>query len=92
MTSIAIHTAEPGRRTSELTGVQIAVLFFVLILLTSIPVWTHPLPPLSDYVNHLSRMHVIAALERDPLLAKFYQVNWQIVPNLAMDLIVPVIG
>ncbi|MDB5599655.1 MAG: hypothetical protein JWN71_1699 [Xanthobacteraceae bacterium] len=92
MTSVAIQTAEPRRRTSELTGVQIAVLFFVLTLLTSIPVWTHPLPPLSDYVNHLSRMHVIAALERDPLLARFYQVNWQIVPNLAMDLIVPVIG
>jgi hypothetical protein len=49
----------------------------------------HPLPPISDYINHLSRMHVIAALGRDSDLARFYEVNWQIIPNLMMDMIVP---
>jgi len=28
-------------------------------------IWTHPLPPLSDYVNHLARMHVIATLAKN---------------------------
>src|SRR5262245_15603866 len=53
------------------------------------PIWTSPLPPLSDYVNHLARMHVIATIDKDPDLARFYEVDWQIIPNLMMDLTVP---
>ena len=68
---------------------QIAVLFAAFTLLISIPIWTHPLPPLSDYVNHLARMHVIATLSKNPLLARFYEIDWQVIPNLTMDLIVP---
>ncbi|HME29126.1 MAG TPA: hypothetical protein VKE53_04600 [Pseudolabrys sp.] len=60
-----------------------------LILLISIPIWTHPLPPLSDYVNHLARMQVIAELSRDHPIAKFYELHWQVIPNLAMDIVVP---
>jgi hypothetical protein len=77
---------------SAFSGAQIGVLACVLLLLISIPIWTFPVPPLSDYVNHLSRMHVIANLKSDPRLAEFYEVNWEIIPNLMMDLIVPVIG
>jgi hypothetical protein len=77
------------RRASEFTGAQIVVMFFLFLLLISVPVWTHPLPPLSDYVNHLARMHVIATVERNANLAKFYQIDWQIIPNLTMDLVVP---
>jgi hypothetical protein len=79
----------PRTRTSGFTGPQIGVLFAALILLLSVPIWTHRLPPLSDYVNHLARMHVLATLAKNPLLANFYEINWQIVPNLTMDLIVP---
>src|SRR5471032_3501237 len=68
---------------------QVAVLFAALTLLISIPIWTHPLPPLSDYVNHLARMQVIATLSTNPLLSSFYEINWQVIPNLTMDLIVP---
>lgn len=77
------------RRASEFTGAQILVMFCVFLLLISIPVWTHQLPPLSDYVNHLARMHVIAVIDKNPSLAKFYQIDWQIIPNLTMDLVVP---
>ncbi|MGZ3312215.1 MAG: hypothetical protein ACXU8R_27240, partial [Xanthobacteraceae bacterium] len=38
-----------------------------------------------------SRMHVIATIRSDPDLARFYQVEWQVIPNLMMDLIVPVL-
>jgi len=71
---------------------QIAVLFAALILLISIPIWTHPLPPLSDYINHLARMHVIATLAKNPQLASFYEIDWQVIPNLTMDLIVPLLA
>jgi hypothetical protein len=77
------------RRVSDFSGIQLLILFCAFTLLISIPVWTHPLPPLSDYINHLARMHVIATIGKDPNLAQFYEVNWQIIPNLTMDLVVP---
>ena len=89
---IVSNLSVPRPRKAEFSPPQIAVLFAALILLISIPIWTHPLPPLSDYVNHLARMHVIATLAKNPQLAGFYEVNWQIIPNLTMDLIVPLLA
>ncbi|HWL73073.1 MAG TPA: hypothetical protein VNQ74_04300, partial [Burkholderiaceae bacterium] len=77
------------RRASAFTGAQVLVMFLVFLLLISVPVWTHLLPPLSDYVNHLARMHVIATIDKNSSLAKFYQIDWAIIPNLTMDLVVP---
>ena len=77
---------------SDFPAPQIAVLFLALLLLTTIPVWTHPLPPLADYVNHLARMHVIATIDRDANLSRYYEIDWQIIPNLMMDLVVPVVA
>jgi hypothetical protein len=79
-------------RSHGFSAPQIGVLFVAFTLLISIPVWTHPLPPLSDYVNHLARMHVIATLAKNPLLAQYYDIDWQVIPNLTMDLIVPLLG
>src|SRR5262245_44246854 len=73
------------------SGVRIASLFAVLSAIASIPILLYPWPPLGDYINHLSRMHVIATINRDPDLALFYEVQWQVIPNLMMDLIVPVL-
>jgi hypothetical protein len=84
--------ATPRSRTVGFSGPQIAGLAAVFTLLISIPIWTHPLPPLSDYINHLARMQVIATLSKNPLLAHFYEIDWQIVPNLTMDLIVPLMA
>src|SRR5262249_19925641 len=47
------------------------------------------LPPLGDYLNHLARMYVITQIDTDPVLARMYEVQWGVVPNLAMDLLVP---
>jgi hypothetical protein len=65
------------------------VFFILFAAVAAIPILLHPLPPISDYINHLSRMHVLASLGRDSDLSRFYQVNWQIIPNLMMDMIVP---
>jgi hypothetical protein len=78
-----------SRGVAAFTLSQIAVLFALLFLIASIPVLTTPLPPLSDYINHLSRMQVIGAGEADENLARFYKIEWQIIPNLIMDLVVP---
>ena len=76
-------------RTVDFTNRQIAGLFVALTVITAIPVILYPWPPLADYINHLSRMHIIATMGSDPDLSKFYDVNWQIIPNLMMDMIVP---
>jgi hypothetical protein len=76
-------------RPVDFTDRQIAGLFVVLAVITVIPVLLYPWPPLADYINHLSRMHIIATMSSDPDLSKFYDVNWQIIPNLMMDMIVP---
>ena len=82
----------PRPRTHGFSAPQIGVLFAAFTLLISIPIWTHPLPPLSDYVNHLARMDVIATLSKNPTLARFYEIDWQVIPNLTMDLIVPLLA
>jgi hypothetical protein len=69
----------------------IAVLFAVLTAMASIPIATHPLPPLADYINHLSRTYVIDAVGADADLARFYTVDWQLIPNLMIDLVVPLL-
>jgi hypothetical protein len=87
--SILTENGTRPRRTAEFSGAQVAVLFAALALVASIPIITHPLPPLSDYVNHLARMHVIASIRHDADLSRFYEIDWQIIPNLMMDLVVP---
>lgn len=82
----------PRFRTHGFSPPQIGAIFAALTLLISIPIWTHPLPPLSDYVNHLARMQVLATLSTNPLLANFYQIEWQVIPNLTMDVIVPLLA
>ena len=89
MRSFDVYTRPLRRSTDLFSGPQTAVLFVVLALVASIPLITHPLPPLADYVNHLARMHVIAAMGKDVDLTRFYEIDWQIVPNLMMDIVVP---
>jgi hypothetical protein len=83
--------ARLAARAGHFSAGQIAALFAVLAAIAAAPILLHPWPPLGDYINHLARMHVIATIGNDPDLARFYQVEWQVIPNLMMDLIVPVL-
>ncbi|MDR3462281.1 MAG: hypothetical protein P4L76_08200 [Beijerinckiaceae bacterium] len=76
----------------EWTAVQGVAVFLVFLLISIIPLLTHPLPPLEDYANHVSRMYVIADGGRTPALAKYYEIDWELLPNLMMDLVVPQIA
>jgi hypothetical protein len=76
---------------TDCTPLQVAALFGLIVAISCVPIVLHPLPPLTDYINHLSRMHVIATVSTNPDLARFYELDWQVVPNLMMDLIVPLI-
>ena len=87
-----LPSAFTRRRPLAFSGLNIAVLTGLLLLVVSIPIWTIPVPPLSDFVNHLARMHVIAALGHDANLSRFYEADWAPIPNLMMDVIVPILA
>lgn len=77
------------RPAHDLSGWAIALLFVLLAGIAAIPIFSYQLPPMTDYVNHLSRMHVIATVKSDPFLSRFYDIEWALIPNLMMDMIVP---
>ena len=87
--AVELPAANQNQRSGDLSFGKLAGLFVLLLAITSIPVVLHPWPPMSDYVNHLARMQVIATIKSDPDLARFYEIDWQIIPNLMMDLVVP---
>ena len=87
--AVEFPIADQDQRSSGYSFGVVAALFILLLAITSIPIVLHPWPPMSDYINHLARMQVIANINSDPDLARFYEIDWQVIPNLMMDLIVP---
>src|SRR5437868_6508824 len=59
----------------------------VLLAFYSVPLFSTVLPPLFDYPNHLARFAVLAAGG-----SEFYEVRWAPLPNLAGDVIVPLLA
>jgi hypothetical protein len=54
-----------------------------------IPLFTVEIPPLLDYPNHLARMFVLAHGADDGFLSQVYEQHWSIIPNIAIDAIMP---
>ncbi|MBV8753599.1 MAG: hypothetical protein JO328_12145 [Hyphomicrobiales bacterium] len=66
-------------------------MFALLAAASLCPVVLVPIPAMLDYPNHLARMYLLSRVgtaDANP----FYQVVWAAYPNLAMDLIVPLIA
>ncbi len=87
----AVAEDAAASRPGEFGKGKIAAFFVVLMAIVSIPILMYPLPPISDYINHLARMHVIATGSSDADLSRYYEIDWQVIPNLMMDLVVPVL-
>jgi hypothetical protein len=62
-----------------------------LFVISVAPVLLVRIPAMIDYVNHLARMHLLvdAAAGR---LNPAYEVDWRLYPNLAVDIIVPLLA
>jgi hypothetical protein len=54
-----------------------------------VPVLATPVPPLTDYPNHLARCYLLAFGQSDPVLSQMFSAHWQIIPNIAVDLLLP---
>ncbi len=74
---------------SDWTGSSLLAAFFFLYVGAVLPILSVKVPPLGDYANHLSRMFILANGASDPFLQTYYKVKWAIIPNLAMDALVP---
>jgi len=70
------------------SGLGISAALLALFLVLALPVLLSRVPPIGDYVGHLARIYVIDFGPTDPLIDAFYEVNWQVIPNLAIDLVV----
>src|ERR1051326_7120421 len=51
------------------------------------PLLIADVPPVLDYPNHLARLVLLAAGPHDPVMGRIFTPNWDIIPNLAGDLI-----
>lgn len=56
------------------------------------PLLTVTVPPLADYPSHLARQFILANLDTMPALAANYQIHWAVLPNLAMESVVPALA
>ena len=54
-----------------------------------LPLTVVDVPPLLDYPNHLARDYVLALGQHDAFLSRMYAPHWAIIPNLAVDLVLP---
>ena len=86
--AVTISSARQSR-----AGLNGTVVIFALLFATAVmPILWSSLPlAMVDYNNHLARMFVLAR-DGTAQAHPYYQVTWSLVPNLAMDLIVPGIG
>ena len=70
----------------------IVALYLLLGGLTLSPLLTTAIPPLVDYPNHLARMFVLLHSGENASGTVNYVAHWRLLPNLAMDLVVPVLA
>lgn len=81
------HAAVPAAARGVAPAAWWAALGAMLLVLALPPLLVQ-IPPLTDYPNHLARMAVLAHPD-DAALRRIYAVRWALIPNVAMDLIVP---
>jgi len=60
-----------------------------MLMTLFVPVIITPVPPLTDYPNHLARCYLLAFGDSDRVLGQMFSRQWQIIPNVAIDLILP---
>jgi len=77
----------------HLSGIlnRCAVLYLLVMILTLAPFIIFDMPGLTDYPNHLARMHLLTDGLQHPA-ARFYDIAWFLTPNLGMDIVVPTMG
>jgi len=79
-------------RMSQLNRRQLALGYLALLVTALLPLAVIRHLPLHDYPNHLARMHILVEAGSNPVLNRYYEIDWQILPNLLMDISVPLLA
>lgn len=78
--------------TSARSGdVPAGIIAALLIALALAPLMVVRIPAMVDYPNHLARMYILLR-DGTPAANPYYQVHWALYPNLAIDLVVPLLA
>src|SRR6266480_499796 len=67
------------------------ILIGLLFAMSVAPVLLVEIPAMIDYVNHLARMHLLVDADAGRSNPG-YEIDWRLYPNLAVDIIVPVLA
>jgi hypothetical protein len=86
--AVPIPTSGTARIASAWFSWAIPVSAAILIL----PLWLTRLPAMPDFPAHLATFYLLASGAKDPHAAQFYRVEWAFVPNLAAEVIVPLLA
>jgi hypothetical protein len=84
-----LHLGRENRVTNPVQSPLLAkdvALFFVLAIITIIPIFYFDVLPLHDLPSHLARLAVIQSKGNDPILSQYYALDWHLIPNLALDM------
>ena len=83
--------AGAGRRdfAARLGEHRTVLLYIVLSVVAVAPVFMVDIVPLAGFLNHMARVHVLANIAGDPVLQSNYRLNWAIMPNLGLDVVLP---
>ena len=72
------------------------LVILLLALLSTVPLLSPSIPPLTDLLGHIGRYRVQLDLASDPVLQRYYGFEWALIGNLGVDLLVqgiaPLIG
>ncbi|MEI9929119.1 MAG: hypothetical protein WDM89_00770 [Rhizomicrobium sp.] len=56
------------------------------------PLWLVQAPPMPDYPAHLASYYLIATSAKAPAVTTFYSIHWAWIPNLAGEILVPLLS
>jgi hypothetical protein len=69
-----------------------SALWLVIGLMTVIPFFFVDVPPLTDLPNHIARYYIFMNIDHSPFLSNYYNVRWDLIGNLGVDVVVRAIG
>jgi hypothetical protein len=88
MSPQAVHFSSSQRPLeARASSARVLIAGLLVLALYSVPLFSTMVPPLFDYPNHLARFAILATGGNE-----FYDVRWAPLPNLAGDLIVPLLA
>ena len=74
-------------RNSQSVTPATRVAFLIIFAIGLLPLLSTPLLPFIDLYNHIARYFVLAHLDTSPLLGRYYQAHWSLLPNIGLDVV-----